>query len=350
MFHPRGMGPRGGMRPGMRPPFGPRGPFDSREGDAFFRLPFDDNRGPPGNMMRPPFGPPGPPMSSNEPIWRNQENGPPPGTWSPNESGNGHESDDQNQRDNHLTRDNQKNSQKNQESKNDRSERDRDRDRDRDRENRNRNRKSRWANASPPPADHIDVLMSENDVEEDSKMRLDASFDANDNSQSFNDLPDPPGVETKQKDIDEFTAGDDVTNVETDASDQRPSANETNHREEVTQECAENQKEFEHLEDNRNIEEVRTFAEPEETKETQIETSETQHNSPPTLTIPPIQEEIRYEEERQTDILDNTGNATEVAVTESQEYQSNEKIDDSKVEEAREESEQETKTQDATDL
>lgn len=176
----------------MRPPFGPRGPpFDPREGDAFFRLPFDDARGPPGGLMRPPFGPPGPPISGAEPPWRNSENGPPPGSWSPMESsGNGHDSDERDQldeRESHVTRDNKKNSHKSQDSKsNDRL------DRERDREARNRNRKSRWGNVSPPPADHIDVTMSENDCEDDGKVQLDRAFDTSDNnSQSFNDNAEP---------------------------------------------------------------------------------------------------------------------------------------------------------------
>lgn len=90
MFHPRGMGPRG-MRPGMRPMFGPRGmggQFDPRESEAFYRAQFDEARGPPGHL-RLPFGPrmAAPPLmsgSSRDEAWSQrkqlQENGP-PGVW-----------------------------------------------------------------------------------------------------------------------------------------------------------------------------------------------------------------------------------------------------------------------------
>lgn len=92
MFHPRGMGPRG-MRPGMRPPFGPRGPqFDAREKEPFFRPPFDDVHRPPGPLLRPPFGPMGPKGPHDGP-WRNPENGP----WMEPAV----EHDEHNQRDNH---------------------------------------------------------------------------------------------------------------------------------------------------------------------------------------------------------------------------------------------------------
>ncbi|KMQ93469.1 rna-binding protein 16 [Lasius niger] len=137
MFHPRGMGPRG-MRPGMRPPFAPRGPpFDPREADSFFRPPFDDMRGRPGPHIRPPFGPMGPPaMHVPDGPWRNQEGGGggPPASWS------GQEPDGHGQRENHLPRDKQKLLAKHQDYKN-------------ISENRNRNRKSRWGNVSPPLID-----------------------------------------------------------------------------------------------------------------------------------------------------------------------------------------------------
>lgn len=140
MFHPRGMGPRG-MRPGMRPPFAPRGPpFDPREADSFFRPPFDEMRGRPGPHIRPPFGPMGPPsMHGPDGPWRNQEGGGglPPATWS------GQDPDGHGQRENHLPpRDKQKLLAKHQDYKN-------------ISENRNRNRKSRWGNVSPPLDDDI---------------------------------------------------------------------------------------------------------------------------------------------------------------------------------------------------
>lgn len=146
MFHlPFGMGPRG-MRPGMRPPFAPRGPpFDPREADSFFRPPFDEMRGRPGPHIRPPFGPIGPPaIHGPDGPWRNQEgSGPPPASWS------GQEPDAHGQRENHLSRDKQKLA-KHQDFKN-----------ISDRENRNRNRKSRWGNVSPPLMDDVDEVPSE---------------------------------------------------------------------------------------------------------------------------------------------------------------------------------------------
>lgn len=200
----------------MRPPFGPRGPlppFDPREGDAFFRLPFDDVRGPPGvgpPLMRPPFPPlPGPPMGAGNaaepPPWRNQENGPPPGSssWSM-DSGNGHDSDEHSQQregNNHVGRDsNQKNIHKSQDSKaSSNAER-------LERDNRNRNRKSRWANVSPPPADHIDITMSENDAEDDTKMQMDTSTDeANDNDIT------PPGESDLRENVAERTEDRSIT-------------------------------------------------------------------------------------------------------------------------------------------
>ncbi|KAF7989878.1 hypothetical protein HCN44_008552 [Aphidius gifuensis] len=156
LFHGRGMGgpgPRGNMRPpGMRP-FGPRGsgpPFDPREGDAFFRSPFDDGRGPPAGHMRP-FGGPHP-MGGDGP-WRGQENIP----WV---DGNGIDPDDI-QRDNH-SRDNTKGGGHGREG-NKHQDRDRERDRDRDRDRNSRNRKSRWGNASPSHDDHHDNTTSEQD-------------------------------------------------------------------------------------------------------------------------------------------------------------------------------------------
>lgn len=145
MFHLRGMGPRG-MRPGMRPPFAPRGPpFDPREADSFFRPPFDDMRGRPGPHIRPPFGPMGPPaMHGPDGPWRNQEGGGPvPASWP------GQEPDAHGQRENHLPRDKQKLA-KHQDFKN-----------MSERENRNRNRKSRWGNVSPPLTDDVDEMPSE---------------------------------------------------------------------------------------------------------------------------------------------------------------------------------------------
>lgn len=149
MFHPRGMGPRG-MRPGMRPPFAPRGPpFDPREADAFFRPSFDDMRGRPGPHIRPPFGPMGPPaMHGPDGPWRNQESGgPPPASWP------GQESDGHGQRENHLSRDKQKVT-KHQDYKN-----------ISERENRNRNRKSRWGNVSPPLTDDVDEILPSEETE-----------------------------------------------------------------------------------------------------------------------------------------------------------------------------------------
>jgi len=134
------------MRPGMRPPFAPRGPpFDPRETDSFFRPPFDDMRGRPGPHIRPPFGPIGPPaMHGPDGPWRNQESGGPSSTsWS------GQESDAHGQRENHLSRDKQK-LVKHQDYKN-----------MSERENRNRNRKSRWGNVSPPLTDDADEIPSE---------------------------------------------------------------------------------------------------------------------------------------------------------------------------------------------
>ncbi|XP_072743913.1 uncharacterized protein Isha [Anoplolepis gracilipes] len=153
MFHPRGMGPRG-MRPGMRPPFAPRGPpFDPREADSFFRPPFDEMRGRPGPHIRPPFGPMGPPaMHGPDGPWRNQEGGggPPPTSWSGQDPDAGH-----GQRENHLPlRDKQKLLVKHQDFKN-------------ISENRNRNRKSRWGNVSPPLID--DEIPSSEDAENKTK-------------------------------------------------------------------------------------------------------------------------------------------------------------------------------------
>lgn len=154
MFHPRGMGPRG-MRPGMRPPFAPRGPpFDPREADSFFRPPFDDMRGRPGPHLRPPFGPMGPPtMLVPDGPWRNQEGGGPSASWSGQEGGpdvvHG-------QRENHLPK--QKITKQHQDFKN-----------MSERENRNRNRKSRWGNVSPPLTDaDVDEIPSE---EAESKIK-----------------------------------------------------------------------------------------------------------------------------------------------------------------------------------
>jgi len=155
MFHLRGMGPRG-MRPGMRPPFAPRGPpFDPRETDSFFRPPFDDMRGRPGPHIRPPFGPMGPPaMHGPDGPWRNQEGGGPlPTSWS------GQEPDGHGQRENHLPRDKQK-LVKHQDYKN-----------MSERENRNRNRKSRWGNVSPPLTDDVDEMPSE-----DAENKIDTSY------------------------------------------------------------------------------------------------------------------------------------------------------------------------------
>lgn len=152
MFHPRGMGPRG-MRPGMRPPFAPRGPpFDPREADSFFRPPFDDMRGRPGPHMRPPFGPMGPPaMHGPDGPWRNQEGGPST-SWPGQEGG-----PDGIHGQNHLPRDKQKLMKPHQDYKN-----------MSERENRNRNRKSRWGNVSPPLADADEMLPSE---EAENKMK-----------------------------------------------------------------------------------------------------------------------------------------------------------------------------------
>lgn len=139
------MGPRG-MRPGMRPPFAPRGPpFDPREAESFFRPPFDEMRGRPGPHIRPPFGPLGPPaIHGPEGPWRNQEgSGPLPASWS------GQEPEGHGQRENHLSRDKQKLA-KHPDFKN-----------MSDRENRNRNRKSRWGNVSPPLMDDGDEVPSE---------------------------------------------------------------------------------------------------------------------------------------------------------------------------------------------
>ncbi|XP_011263700.1 protein SCAF8 [Camponotus floridanus] len=156
MFHPRGMGPRS-MRPGMRPPFAPRGPpFDPREADSFFRPPFDEMRGRPGPHIRPPFGPIGPPvMHGPDGLWRNQESGggPPPASWS------GQDPDGHGQRENHLpSRDKQKLLAKHQDYKN-------------ISENRNRNRKSRWGNISPPLMD--DEIQPSEDAESKTKAFAD---------------------------------------------------------------------------------------------------------------------------------------------------------------------------------
>ncbi|KAL6447499.1 hypothetical protein ACFW04_000014 [Cataglyphis niger] len=165
MFHPRGMGPRG-MRPGMRPPFAPRGPpFDPREADSFFRPPFDEMRGRPGPHIRPPFGPMGPPaMHGPDGPWRNQEGGGglPPASWS------GQDPDGHGQRENHLPpRDKQKLLAKHQDYKN-------------ISENRNRNRKSRWGNVSPPLDDEIP---STEDTENKTKASTDdaGELEAKDN-------------------------------------------------------------------------------------------------------------------------------------------------------------------------
>ncbi|XP_025989646.1 SR-related and CTD-associated factor 4 isoform X2 [Solenopsis invicta] len=165
MFHPRGMGPRG-MRPGMRPPFAPRGPpFDPREADSFFRPPFDDMRGRPGPHIRPPFGPMGPPaIHGPDGPWRNQEGGgPPPASWS------GQEPEGHGQRENHLPRDKQKLA-KLQDFKN-----------MSERENRNRNRKSRWGNVSPPLTDDVDEMPSE---ETESKVEMSDGAEAKDSFDS----------------------------------------------------------------------------------------------------------------------------------------------------------------------
>lgn len=165
MFHLRGMGPRG-MRPGMRPPFAPRGPpFDPRESDSFFRPPFDEMRGRPGPHIRPPFGPMGPPaMHGPDGPWRNQEGGG-PASWS------GQEPDGHGQRENHLPREKQKLT-KHQDYKN-----------MSERENRNRNRKSRWGNISPQMTDDVDEMPSEEaenkiGISDDSKLEAKDSFDA----------------------------------------------------------------------------------------------------------------------------------------------------------------------------
>ncbi|XP_046471550.1 SR-related and CTD-associated factor 4 isoform X1 [Neodiprion pinetum] len=182
MFHPRGMGPRG-MRPGMRPPFGPRGPpFDPREADSFFRPPFDDPRGPPGPHIRPPFAALGPPAGGPDGPWRNQENGP-PGSWPLDEVENGveHGGDVGDLEENHTShRDNEG------------------RAKSQDRESRNRSRKSRWGNVSPPPADHTfneerSIFGEENDHEKQpssSAPILEEIFEtSNENLNDFDDLP-----------------------------------------------------------------------------------------------------------------------------------------------------------------
>lgn len=176
MFHPRGIGPRG-MRPGLRPQYGPRGsgggpPFDSRgEGEApFYRTPFDDNRGGPpssGHMRPPQYGGSaggGPPMTDGP--WRNQENGP-PGVWMNMEGNNGIELDE-------LGRENQMNQR-------DIAKGHGNKHQDRDKDNRNsRNRKSRWGNASPSPSDHnTDVTASEQDCEDDRKPTSENDVDVN---------------------------------------------------------------------------------------------------------------------------------------------------------------------------
>lgn len=149
MFHPRGMGPRG-MRPGMRPPFAPRGPpFDPRETEPFFRPPFEDMRGRPGPHIRPPFGPmvvPPTAMHGPDGPWRNQEGGGPLASWSGQESEN-------HSRENHLSRDKQKLA-KHQDYKN-----------ISERENRNRNRKSRWGNVSPSLTDDVDETLPQEEAE-----------------------------------------------------------------------------------------------------------------------------------------------------------------------------------------
>lgn len=162
MFHPRGMGPRG-MRPGMRPPFAPRGPpFDPREADSFFRPPFDDMRGRPGPHLRPPFGPMGPPaMHGPDGPWRSQEGGGMPASWPGQEGG------PDGQRENHLPRDKQKLTKQHQDYKG-----------MSERENRNRNRKSRWGNVSPPLTDaDADAEMLPSEEAENNKIMRTTSDD-----------------------------------------------------------------------------------------------------------------------------------------------------------------------------
>lgn len=173
MFHPRGMGPRG-MRPGMRPPFAPRGPpFDPREADSFFRPPFDDMRGRPGPHLRPPFGPMGPPgMHGPDGPWRSQEAGGPPTSWSGQDSGpdGGH-----GQRENHLPRDKQKLAKQHQDYKN-----------ISERENRNRNRKSRWGNVSPPMTDtDMDETLPSDEIENKIQMATDGGSELEMKEESF---------------------------------------------------------------------------------------------------------------------------------------------------------------------
>lgn len=124
----------------MRPPFAPRGPFDPREADSFFRPPFDDIRGRPGPHLRPPFGPMGPPAMHGPDggPWRNQESSGIPTSWPAQEAG----PDGHGQRENHLPRDKQKLVKQHPDFKG-----------ISERENRNRNRKSRWGNVSPPLMD-----------------------------------------------------------------------------------------------------------------------------------------------------------------------------------------------------
>ena len=184
MFHPRGMGPRG-MRPGMRPPFGPRGPpgphFDPREKDPFFRPPFDDGHrppgppGPPGPMIRPPFGP----MKGHDNPWRNQENGP----WLEP----GADLEEHNPRENHNLRDHPKS--KYQDHKGGAP--------PLDRENRNRNRKSRWGNASPSNDDSVD--MDKPEGEERPRRHSSEQFEPEATSNKFNESFDerPPGTENE---------------------------------------------------------------------------------------------------------------------------------------------------------
>lgn len=211
MFHPRGMGPRG-MRPGMRPPFAPRGPpFDPREADSFFRPSFDEMRGRPGPHIRPPFGPMGPPaIHGPDGPWRNQEGGgPPPASWS------GQESDGHGQRENHLSRDKQKVT-KHQDYKN-----------ISERENRNRNRKSRWGNVSPPLTDDVDEILPTEETEtktgisdsgeQEPKDSFDASSPAVD-QQSFLIPAEQNEFAAQEKDADAMQGnrGNELTNIPND--------------------------------------------------------------------------------------------------------------------------------------
>lgn len=188
IFH-RGMGPRG-MRPGMRPPFGPRGPFDPREGEAFFRGPFDDNRGPPSSHLRPPpfGGPPGPPLPD---PWRNPDAVPPPlpPVWASMEGNNGHEPDEHT-RENHVNqRDNK-------------GHMSRDKHQDRDRDSRNsRNRKSRWGNASPLPQEQPEASRSEQESGENKKMFEESRTADNDNSKGADEHPDESTIKDSSTEL-----------------------------------------------------------------------------------------------------------------------------------------------------